>query len=65
LPEGSLVVLTSDDGARVLARAVALTPPTPPGADGRDVYASATLVERLGAVATVGLDASAGQAAPP
>jgi rare lipoprotein A len=65
LPAGSLLVLTSDDGARVLARAVDLPPPPRPGADGGDVYASATLVERLGAAATVGLDGTARQASRP
>jgi rare lipoprotein A len=65
VPAGALVVLASDEGARLLARVVDLSPPARPGADGRDVYASATLVERLGAAATVGLDGAATQASRP
>lgn len=53
VPAGTLVVLRSDDGARVLARTVPLAPPPRAGADGSALYASAPLVERLGASASV------------
>ena len=53
---GALVVLRSASGAAVLVRAVALEPPTELGAGGFDVWTSAGLADRLGAVATVAID---------
>lgn len=56
VPTGSLLVLRQEGGASVLARAVDLEPPSLPGLDGGDLWASAGLAERLGPVVTVVLD---------
>lgn len=56
VPSGSLLVLRHEGGASVLARAVDLEPPSLPGLDGGDLWASAGLAERLGPVVTVVLD---------
>jgi rare lipoprotein A len=53
---GTLVVLRSASGADVLTRVVASEPPAGSGSDGFDVWTSAGLADRLGAVASVALD---------
>lgn len=53
---GTLVVLRSASGVQVLTRVVAAEPPTASGSDGFDVWTSAGLADRLGAVASVALD---------
>lgn len=53
---GTLVVLRSASGALVLTRVVAAEPPTASGSAGFDVWTSAGLADRLGAVASVALD---------
>jgi rare lipoprotein A len=65
LPAGTLVVLSNDHGARVLARTVALAPPPRAGADGSALYASTPLVDRLGASATVDVGDGTTEAALP
>lgn len=52
---GELLVLRSQTGTEVLVRVVDLAPPAGAGA-GEDVWTSAGLAERLGAVATVALE---------
>lgn len=53
---GSLLVLRSAAGAEVLARAVDVEPEPEPGLDGFELWTSAALAERLGAVATVTIE---------
>lgn len=53
---GTLLVLRSASGTSILTRVVAAEPPAGSGSDGFDVWTSAVLADRLGAVATVMLD---------
>lgn len=53
---GELLVLRSQEGTEVLVRVVDLAPLVDADASGDDVWTSAGLAERLGAVATVALD---------